>query len=132
MPLTHVKSGIMGCKGHVCCFPQRLESICTELPRLPSEVNSVKLLRKYQNESGETVSKLMTIRKEKVLKALQWLVEYNEEYRDVKILESNLDWMGDDKERDLPAAINHTERNNVSIVKSMQVLLMFIDCFVPI
>src|SRR5688572_10961694 len=77
--LLHLKDGQIGSKGHVCSFVQDISSICTVLPRLPDDVQFVKIVKKYLQEGGEIASKTFTIRKKKVLDALYWLKEYNVE-----------------------------------------------------
>ena len=45
VPLMHLQKGSFGCKGHVCSFPQDLQSVCTVLPRLPSDVTVVNVVK---------------------------------------------------------------------------------------
>ena len=63
IPLQHLSFGQLGAKGHVCCFEKNLSDICTTLPRLPSDVTVVRILRKFTNEEGEVTSKAFSIRK---------------------------------------------------------------------
>ena len=48
------------------------------------------------------MSHTFLIRKKKVLDALFWLKKYNILYNDIEIDESNLDWMGNCEEKELP------------------------------
>ena len=93
VPLLHLKDGQIGSWGHVCSFVQEIESVCKVLPRLPEDVQFVKVVKTYLQEGGEVASKTFTIRKKAVLDALKWLKEYNVEYENIEIKESNLDWI---------------------------------------
>ena len=62
VPLLHLKDGQIGSRGHVCSFVQDLSSICTVLPRLPDDVQFVKVVKKYLQEGG-AASKTFTVRK---------------------------------------------------------------------
>lgn len=115
VPLHHIKKGTMGYKGHVCCFPQQLESVCNILPRLPKDVSIVKLLRTYKDSSGIGKTRLLSVRKDKVLKALKWLKIHSLEYKDIVIEETNLDWMGNQTETELPPTIDYIESSEVRI-----------------
>ena len=105
VPLLHLKDGQIGSRGHVCSFVQDISSICTVLPRLPNDVHFIKVVKKYLQEGGEVASKMFTIRKTSVLEALKWLKEYNLEYTNIEIKESNLDWIENNKEQDLPPSL---------------------------
>ena len=95
VPLLHLKNGQIGSRGHVWFFVQDISSVCTVLPRLPDDVQFVKVVKKYLQEGGETASKTFTIRKQVVLDALKWLKEYNVEYKNIEMKKSNLDWIED-------------------------------------
>ena len=105
VPLLHLKDGQIGSRGHVCSFVQDISSICTVLPRLPNDVHFIKVVKKYLQEGGEVASKMFTIRKTSVLEALKWLKEYNLEYSNIEIKESNLDWIENNKEQELPPSL---------------------------
>ena len=47
VPLLHLRDGQVGSRGHVCSFVQDISSICTVLPRLPDDVQFVKVVKKY-------------------------------------------------------------------------------------
>ena len=91
VPLLHLKDGQIGSRGHVCSFVQDISSVCTVLPRLPDDVQYIKVVKKYLLEGGEVASKMFTIRKMPFLEALKWLKQYNVEYTNIEIKESNLD-----------------------------------------
>src|SRR5688572_18883493 len=103
VPLLHLRDGQIGSIGHVCSFVQDISSVCTELPRLPDNVQFVKVVKKYLQEGGEIASKTFTIRKTADLDALKWLKEYNKEYENIEIKESNLDWIENNNAQELPA-----------------------------
>src|SRR5688500_12089775 len=103
VPLLHLKDGQIGSRGHVCSFAQDISSICTVLPRLPDDVQFVKVVKKYLQEGGEISSKMFLVRKKAVLDAMEWLKEYNVEYANIEIKESNLDWIENSNEQELPA-----------------------------
>ena len=63
VPLLHLKDGQIGSIGHVCSFVQDRSSICTVLPRLPDDVQFVKVVKKYLQEGGEVGSKMFVVRK---------------------------------------------------------------------
>jgi citrate lyase alpha subunit len=45
VPIIHIKNGVLGTRGHVVSFFQDISGICTELPKIPSEVTMVKIIR---------------------------------------------------------------------------------------
>jgi Helitron helicase-like domain at N-terminus len=107
VPLHHLKFGQVGTRGHVISFSQDLSSLCKTLPRLPDNVETVRVIKRFKKECGEIGTKTFSIRKAKVMQALKWLKIHNTEYRDIEILESNLDWITNGIEEILPAKILH-------------------------
>jgi len=105
VPLHHLKYGQLGVKGHIVSFPQDISEICKELPRLPTNVSFVRVVKHFKLSDGEISSKSFMIRKKNVLDALNWLKKYNVLYADIHILEENLDWIDNGKEQQLPASI---------------------------
>lgn len=105
IPVIHIKNGSVGSRGHVVSFFQDISGICSELPKLPSEVSVVKVLRSGITAKGENVSRTLTVNRHKVLNALKWLKVHNPLYKDVKIIESNLDWMKGKQSEDLTNVI---------------------------
>ena len=79
--------------------------ICTTLPRLPDDVHFIKVVKKYLREGGEVASKSFTVRKQVVLDALKWLKEYNVEYKNIEIKESNLNWIENNESQELPPSL---------------------------
>jgi hypothetical protein len=104
VPLQHLSKGQIGSKGHVCCFEQAIDEICKVLPRLPSDVKFIRVIKQYRKEGGDIGKTTFCIRRNVVLKALYWLKEYNIEYKDIIIQEANLDWIKDGEEQDLPSS----------------------------
>lgn len=107
VPLHHIKNGILGMRGHCCCFPQAVEEVCNVLPRQPSSAKFINYVQTYKQEIGGNFStKQFRINRKRVLEALRWLKEFNKVYSDITIDESNLNWMGEHEERNLPATIS--------------------------
>ena len=101
VPLHHLQQGSYGSKGHVCSFPQDINHICNVLPRTPTDVSVVKVVKEFSNREGNTQCLTFRIRRNKVLEALRWLKKYNTEYHHIDICEDNFDWMHS-PEQDLP------------------------------
>ena len=113
VPLQHLQNGSYGAKGHVCSFPQNVHDVCTTLPRLPSNVNTVSVVRGFVTEEGESQKISFKIRKDKVLTALRWLQKYNTEYHNITIAEDNLSWMESDS-AELPNKTSNAEVSDKS------------------
>src|SRR5688500_17286226 len=114
VPLLHLRDGQIGSRGHVCSFVQDITSICTVLPRLPDDVQFVKVVKKYLQDGGEIASKTFLVRKKVVLDALKWLKEYNMEYKNIQIEESNLDWIENNNEQEPPASLIQMDGDTVA------------------
>ena len=93
VPLQHLQNGSYGAKGHVCSFPQDISNICTKLPRLPSNVNTISIVKSFVDKEGEGQKISFKIRRQKVLEVLRWLKKYNLEYNSIEIMDDNLSWM---------------------------------------
>ena len=104
VPLQHLQKGSFGCKGHVCSFPQTIHSICSVLPRLPTDVSIVNIVKSFSDSDNIPHQLTFRIRKQKVLDALKWLKQYNPEYADITIADGNLEWM-DSEEENLPQSL---------------------------
>ena len=71
---------------------------------MPTDVNLIRVIKNYKDSGEEIKSKTFSIRKNKVIRALKWLTQYNYEYkRKVTICELNLNWIVND-ESELPAS----------------------------
>ena len=95
VPLEHIYKGTMGLCGHVCAFQQNITGITTILPRLPSDISMVRVVRQMKEEIGSpfATGKAYRVNKDRVIKALIWLKTYNSQYKDICINASNLDWI---------------------------------------
>lgn len=95
VPLAHLKNGTMGLQGHTCAFEQDVQGFINVLPRKRTDVTVIKVLKHLRDEIGsaKSVVKPFRVRREKVLKALEFLVKYNKEYSDITIDMSALDWL---------------------------------------
>lgn len=114
VPMLHLQYGQLGMRGHVCSFPKDLSGIVHDLPRLPSQVTYVRVIKHYQIEKGEELgTKAFVIRRKEVIKALQWLKVHNIEYKDINILPKNFDWMGNATEEELPCV------NGIEVVEAL-------------
>jgi hypothetical protein len=103
VPLVHIRNGMMGLKGHCCCFKQEISDVCNSLPR--TKVNAVKVIKSIRDVQGAGFSQAFYVRRNKVMGALIWLKKYHKWYRedpDLVINESNLDWMNGAEECELP------------------------------
>jgi hypothetical protein len=54
IPLQHISKGVLGMKGHVCCFDQDLESFVNMLPCNPTDVLVLQVLKEVDVEFGST------------------------------------------------------------------------------
>jgi hypothetical protein len=93
IPVLHIKNGSIGSRGHVVSFYQDITGKCDELPKLPSHVSIVKVIRSGITAKGENISNSLNVNRHKVISALKWLKTYNPLYNVIKIVESNLSWM---------------------------------------
>jgi hypothetical protein len=95
IPLRHIKNGVFGLSGHVCCFDQDLESFVNTLPRKATDVLILQVLKEAPMEFGGecTRTSCYKVRRKHVGEALVWLKEYNAEYKHIEIDMSALDWL---------------------------------------
>jgi hypothetical protein len=95
MTLVHLKNGTLGSRGHVCSVEQRTCEIAYTLPRLPKDVNIVRVARSGRKANQEHELKVFKVRRFVVMAALTWLVKFNCQYRDLNVCidEGNLNWM---------------------------------------
>jgi hypothetical protein len=90
VPVVQIKNGILGTRGHVVSFFQDISGICTELPRLPTDITMIKVVRTGVTADRENVQNVFTVNCSRILNALKWLKQHNPLYKDIKINESNL------------------------------------------
>ena len=114
VPIVHIRNGTMGLQGHVCSFMQDINAVASSLPNLPSNVKAVKMVRTYKAANGDIETRTYMVNRERVMRALYWLVEHHKDYKlayengDLTIDPSNLDWMGDSSEMQLPTVTEMT------------------------
>jgi len=108
IPLHHLKQGQLGFQGHVCCFQQDIQYICTELPRLPKDIKVIRVIKKFKNSDEKTNCRSFMVRKKQVLDALEWLQKHNHVYQHLKVTinPKNLNWMKNKEECELPCIIH--------------------------
>jgi len=113
VPVIHIKNGILGVRGHIVSFFQDIASIATVLPRLPSEVSIVKVIRDSKSKCGNQIKKAFTVNRRKVLSALLWLKKHNILYKDIDIDESRLDWMNNCKKCELKRVVTISSESSL-------------------
>ena len=102
VPQQYINNGTFGLKGHVCCFPQDIGEVAKVLPRLPSDVKMIKLVRQVTTAvGGPRTNKSFSVRRKETLEALLWLKDHNVLYKDVTIDCSQLNWMQSEDEADI-------------------------------
>ena len=99
-------------KGHTVMFHKHIEDICNELPR--KKVNMVCVVKEYTTtKTSEVKHQKFLIRRNKVLKALHWLKQHHPGYKNVTIVESNLDWMKGSSEM-------HLNAESISVLQNVE------------
>ena len=110
--LHHLKYGQLGARGHIVSFPQDITNVvCKQLPRTPSNIDFIRVVKRFKLSDGELKSTTFMIRKKQVLDALKWLKKFNTHYRDIEILEENMTWIEDGIEQQLPPTISEETRD---------------------
>jgi hypothetical protein len=101
IPLQHIKNGVFGLAGHVCCFEQNVSGFVNTLPRKHTDVTLLEVLKTVKAEIGcdEERTEVYKVRRRHVASALRWLKEYNVEYHHINIDMSALDWLEGDEGR---------------------------------
>jgi hypothetical protein len=111
VPVVHIRNGIMGLKGHCCCFSQDVSEVANSLPRKNVEV--VVVTKGTVDKNGNEFQKNFQVRRTVVLDALKWLKKHHKWYRedpDLVIDEDNLNWMHGQEEAEL-TGIHYVEEN---------------------
>ena len=111
VPLHHLMYGQLGAKGHIVSFPQDISEVCTRLPKLPSAISLIRVVKHFKLQDGEISSKSFSVRKRVVLEALVWLKKFNILYADIEIVEENMDWIENGEEQQLPPSILQVQQN---------------------
>ncbi|GFH43542.1 hypothetical protein CTEN210_00015 [Chaetoceros tenuissimus] len=122
IPCIHIGKGKFGLCGHTVMFKRDIASICLQLPR--SELDYIEIKRLSVNKDQQTFD-TFKVRRKKVIAALNWLKKHNRFYRDITIVEENLNWMGDKEEAQFTNfKENHTlseKYSNCSVAKKQTV-----------
>ena len=63
VPLLHLKNGQIGSRGHVCSFVQDISSICTKLPRLPDDIQFIKVVKNIYKKVVKLLVKHLPLEK---------------------------------------------------------------------
>ncbi|XP_053405155.1 uncharacterized protein LOC123560749 [Mercenaria mercenaria] len=96
-----LKHGGIASSGHCVTFPQELNEPAQIFPRLPNEINILKVRKLGLNHS----SKEFRVRRKKIQLALEWLKNNNPAYADIKICKERLSLLPEDGElTDIPTA----------------------------
>ena len=97
VPLQHIKNGVMGLKGHVCAFEQKIDKLVSQPPRPVEDIDMIRVEQMVRSEIGSDIfhRKAFRVSRRKVITALYWLKQHNPEYFDIEIDESKLEWIGD-------------------------------------
>lgn len=78
--------GGIASSGHCVTFPQEINEPATIFPRLPHEINIIKVKKQGKNHS----SKEFRVRRFKIQQSLQWLKSNNPAYSDIYISNDRL------------------------------------------
>ena len=80
VPLQHIRQGVMGLKGHVCAFEQDISGVCRDLPKLPSDISIIRIIKEISveigNSKGEWKSFNTKSKSEIAVDIIDELVEY--------------------------------------------------------
>ena len=71
-------------KGHSVSFPQDIVPLVDELPRFPRDLNLIHI------KSPGTSTKILHVRKQRILEAINWLIRHNPGYAEVRISQEAL------------------------------------------
>ena len=94
MSLYRLPLGQHGYSGHVVNLPQKVSAFMTRLPRIPSDLDVIHLLK----EGASGTHKDFRVRRLKILCALCWLKSNNRYYHDVTLDEEALAQLPEDGE----------------------------------
>ena len=96
-PTVHVhllKHGGIASKGHCIAFPQAVQEPATILPRLPAEVDIIRVRRQGKDDTHKD----FRVRRHRVEGALRWLKDNNPAYGDVIIDGARIENLPEDGE----------------------------------
>ena len=89
-----LKHGGIASRGHCIAFPQAVQEPATILPRLPAEVDVIRVRRQGKDDTHKD----FRVRRHHVERALRWLKEYNPAYSDIVIDRARLENLPEDGE----------------------------------
>ena len=92
--------------GHCVTFPQNVNEPSQILPKLPSEINLIQVLKQGKNNTNSDFN----VRRSVVQHALTWLKIHNPVYSDITISQSRLDRLPDNG----PIPVATVENNSPS------------------
>ncbi|KAK3104656.1 hypothetical protein FSP39_007268 [Pinctada imbricata] len=93
-----LKHGGIGSSGHCVTFPQDINEPAQIFPRLPKEINIIKVCRQGKNNTSKT----FRVRRYKIQNALIWLKRNNPAYVDIIISQERLNELPIDGDIDIP------------------------------
>ena len=96
-PAIHVhmlKHGGIAAKGHCIAFPQAVQEPATILPRLPVEVDIIRVRRQGRDDTHKD----FRVRRRRVEDAIRWLKENNPAYSDIIVDDTRIQNLPEDGE----------------------------------
>jgi len=97
--------GQKGYSGHCINLPQHVEELACSLPRYPKNLSVIVVRMKDKENSFKDI----LVRKKKVADALDWLINNNPHYKDVKLNQHSLNCLPEDG---VPHELASVEREN--------------------
>ena len=123
-PAIHVhmlKHGGIAANGHCVTFPQNVNQPALILPKLPQEVNIIKVRKVGSNDKN----KEFRVRRYSVQSALEWLKNKSAAYSDLIISQERLDQLPCDSDINLPNLdVNDVGKDNVLIKSSLTLKML--------
>ena len=111
-PTVHVhmlKHGGIASKGHCIAFPQAVQEPATILPRLPAEVDIIRVRRQGRNDTHKD----FRVRRHSVEQALRWLRDNNPAYGDIVIDDARIQNLPEDGELPNLRTVEFTETEHM-------------------
>lgn len=89
-----LKHGGIASRGHCIAFPQAVQKPATNLPRLPAEVNIIRVRKQGKDDTHKD----FRVRRQRIERALHWLKDNNTAYRDIVIDDGRIQCLPEDGE----------------------------------